>query len=55
MIIERELMAVRWTCPACAAENDLDAPVWEDVYGEYVAIECPDCFDEEYVYLRGNN
>ena len=52
MIIEREIMEVLWTCPKCQKTNQLVAPVWEDVYGEYVAIECPDCLGVEYVSLE---
>lgn len=55
MIIERELIEVRWTCPACAEQNDLEAPIWEDHYGEYVPVECPNCYHEECVYLGGEN
>lgn len=51
MIIERDIMAVRWSCPHCQAENDLTCPVWEDTYGEYLAVECPDCLAVEYVSL----
>jgi predicted RNA-binding Zn-ribbon protein involved in translation (DUF1610 family) len=51
MIIEREEMQVQWTCPNCTEENLLVCPVWEDLYGEYVAVECPDCLQVEYVSL----
>lgn len=51
MIIERQEMAVQWTCPQCSEENQLTCPVWEDIYGEYVAVECPDCLGVEYVSL----
>ena len=51
MIIEREEMQVQWTCPGCSEENLLVCPVWEDLYGEYVAVECPDCLQVEYVSL----
>lgn len=52
MIIEREEIEIRWTCPACEKTNDLTAPVWQDIYGDYVAIECPDCLGVEYVTLK---
>lgn len=52
MIIEREVIEVRWTCPACAEQNDLEAPIWEDHYGAYVAVECPNCLKVEYVSLK---
>jgi hypothetical protein len=55
MILERELMDVRWTCPHCLKENLLTAPVWQDMHGEYVAIECPDCLAVEYVSLEANS
>jgi predicted RNA-binding Zn-ribbon protein involved in translation (DUF1610 family) len=54
MIIESEIMQVQWTCPKCSKENRLEAPVWEDIYGAYVAIECPDCLGVEYVDLEEN-
>jgi predicted RNA-binding Zn-ribbon protein involved in translation (DUF1610 family) len=55
MIIEREEMQVLWTCPACEKENNIICPIWEDVYGEYVAVECPDCLKVEYVSLKEKN
>jgi ribosomal protein S27E len=51
MIIERDIMQVQWTCPKCEKENILSVPVWEDINGEYLAIECPDCLGVEYVSL----
>jgi predicted RNA-binding Zn-ribbon protein involved in translation (DUF1610 family) len=55
MIIERDIMQVQWTCPHCQKENLLEAPVWQDIYGDYVAIECPDCLAVEYVSLEDSN
>lgn len=49
MIIERDIMEVCWTCGDCQKTNDLTCPVWEDIYGQYVAIECPDCLAVAYV------
>lgn len=49
--IERDVMEVRWTCGDCENTNDLSCPVWEDINGEYVVIECPDCLKVLYVSL----
>lgn len=53
-ITEVQEMQVTWTCPSCEKTNQLTAPVWEDFYGQYVAIECPDCLAVEYVSLKDN-
>lgn len=55
MIIEKEDIAVLWTCPNCYKENSLICPVWEDIYGEYAGIECPDCLRVEFVSLGEGN
>ena len=49
MIIERGTMEILWTCGRCQKSNEMQAPIWQDMYGDYVAIECPDCLAVEYV------
>lgn len=51
MIVESGEIEVLWTCGACQKTNELMAPIWKDIYGEYVPVECPDCSTIEYVSL----
>ena len=44
-------MEIAWTCTKCEHISKQTREVWENIYGQYVAVECPACLVEHEVYL----
>jgi hypothetical protein len=47
-----EVMAIVWECETCQIQFDTQAPIYEEIKGEFVYFSCPSCSHDYRIELE---